>query len=116
MNKWVELGNDIVVFEHVTGINENELTGIPKIFNLKQNYPNPFNPTTTIEFSIPKTEYVTLKIYNLLGQEVSELVAKRLIPGKYNYTWDASKLASGVYIYRITAGNFETSKKMLLMK
>jgi len=97
---------------------------LPLTYSLSQNYPNPFNPITTIEFSIPKTEYVTLKIYNILGQEVSELVAKRLTPGNYKYTWDASGFASGVYYYKIQAGDPSTgsgyryvqTKKLLLLK
>ncbi|MFC2088159.1 T9SS type A sorting domain-containing protein [Calditrichota bacterium] len=88
----------------------------PKTFSLKQNYPNPFNPSTTIEFSIPKTEFVTLKIYNLLGQEVGILVADMLIPGNYKYTWDASAFASGIYYYKIDAGKFAETRKMILLR
>ncbi len=83
---------------------------------LHQNYPNPFNPSTTIEFSIPKTEFVTVKIYNLLGQEVETLVAKKLNAGSYKYDWDAGKLASGIYMYRLEAGDFGETKKMVLIK
>jgi len=89
---------------------------IPNKFELNQNYPNPFNPTTTVEFSIPKTELVTLKIYNLLGQEVEELVAKRLTPGNYKYTWDAKSLASGVYVYKFQAGLYQNVRKMIYLK
>jgi len=99
----------------VTGIEEVN-SDIPKVFTLKQNYPNPFNPRTTIEFSIPKTETVKLKIYNLLGQEVTTLVSDKLTPGEYKYTWDASQLASGVYYYKITAGNYVDIKKLILLK
>jgi len=89
----------------------------PTNFRLTQNYPNPFNPSTTIEFSIPKVEFVTLKIYNLLGQKVTTLVSDKLTPGKYKYTWDASHLASGVYIYKIQTDNgFTKTKKLLLIK
>ena len=83
---------------------------------LVQAYPNPFNPTTTIEFSIPKSELVTLKIYNLLGQEVEELVAKQLTSGNHKYTWDASTFASGVYYYKILAGSYVQTRKLILMK
>ena len=97
---------------------------LPKVFSLKQNYPNPFNPSTTIEFSIPKTEFVTLKIYNLLGQEVTTLVSDKLKAGSYNYSWDAGLLASGVYIYKIQAGDpsagsgqaFQKVRKMVYLK
>jgi N-acetylneuraminic acid mutarotase len=89
----------------------------PAQFMLHQNYPNPFNPSTTIEFSLPKSDFVTLKIYNLLGQEVEELVAKRLTPGNYKYTWDASDLSSGVYYYKIqTSDGFVQSKKLIVLK
>jgi len=89
---------------------------ISKSFYLYQNYPNPFNPTTTIEFSLPRTEFVTLKIFNILGEEVDVLVSKKLPPGKYKHEWDARELASGVYLYRIQAGDFVKSRKMVLLK
>jgi len=89
---------------------------VSKEFALHQNYPNPFNPKTTIEFSIPKTEYVTLKIYDVLGKEVVTLVDKQLTVGNYEYDWDASHFASGIYYYRIEAGSFTKSKKLILIK
>ena len=102
--------------DYITGIDSGDETTIPYIFSLSQNYPNPFNPITSIQFSIPRTEFVTLKIYNLLGQKVATLVSEKLTPGKYTYTWDASDYASGVYLYRIEAGSFTESKKLLLLK
>jgi hypothetical protein len=89
---------------------------IPEQFFLKQNYPNPFNPSTTIDFSIPKSEFVTLIIYNLLGQEVATLVSDKLTPGNYTYTWDASGFASGVYYYKIEAGSLIQTRKLIFMK
>jgi hypothetical protein len=89
---------------------------LPKIFTLKQNYPNPFNPSTNIEFSISKTEFVTLKIYNLLGQEVTTLVLDKLTPGNYKYTWDAADFASGIYYYKIQASDFVQTKKLIVLK
>jgi len=89
---------------------------VPTAYSLSQNYPNPFNPTTTIEFSIPKSGFVTLKIYNLLGQEVTTLVSENLQAGYYHVDWDASQLASSVYYYMINAGEFKTVKKMILLK
>lgn len=83
---------------------------------LFQNYPNPFNPTTTISFSIPKEGKVELAVYDLLGRKVAELINKTLSAGKYNVNFDGSTLASGMYIYKITAGSFTKSKKMLLLK
>jgi hypothetical protein len=87
----------------------------PVQFYLAQNYPNPFNPTTTIEFSLPHTEFVTLKIYNILGEGVATLVSKKLPAGKYEYVWDARNFASGVYFYRIEAGKYVKSLKMVLL-
>jgi hypothetical protein len=85
-------------------------------FKLQQNFPNPFNPTTTISFELPQTEFVALRIYNLLGEEISILVSKRLFAGKYQYEWDASDFTSGVYLYKLQAGDYVEVKKMVLMK
>lgn len=89
---------------------------LPTEFALFQNYPNPFNPTTNIKFDLPKESNVTLKVYNILGEEVTTLVNKVMPAGHQVVTFDASRLASGMYIYRIEAGNFVSVKKMLLMK
>jgi len=85
-------------------------------YALKQNYPNPFNPSTTIEFSIPKTEFVTLKIYNLLGQEVATLVSDKLAPDNYKFVWDATNYSSGIYFYKLIAGKYIKIRKMILLK
>jgi len=98
-----------------TGISEIN-NKIPLEFALKQNYPNPFNPSTTIEFSIPKSEFVTLNVYNLLGQEVAKLFAKRLTPGTYEFVWDASDFASGIYYYTLVTGKDVDIRKLLLIK
>jgi len=89
---------------------------VPEEFMLSQNYPNPFNPTTTIGFSIPKSEFVTLKIYNLLGQEVATLISENLQAGHYKIEWDASQMASNVYYYLINAGKYQQVKKMILIR
>jgi len=89
---------------------------IPTELVLHQNFPNPFNPSTTIEFSIPKSGIVTLKIYNLLGQEVITLVSDKLTAGDYNYSWNAGDLASGVYVYELNAGGFIEARKMILLR
>jgi hypothetical protein len=83
---------------------------------MEQNYPNPFNPSTTISFSIPKAENVSLKIYNILGSEITTLVSENLNAGSYQVNFDASNLASGTYIYQITAGKFNQVRKMNLIK
>ena len=89
---------------------------IPQHLSLSQNYPNPFNPSTSLAFDLPRTSIVTLKIYNMLGEEVATLVSDRLSAGSYSYEWDASSLASGVYIYRLEAEGFVQTRKMILMK
>ncbi|MEW6652226.1 MAG: T9SS type A sorting domain-containing protein [Bacteroidota bacterium] len=98
-----------------TNIQELE-TGIPTKFTLDQNYPNPFNPTTKIKFAIPADENVSLKVFNVLGQEVATLVNKQLKAGSYSFDWNAANLSSGVYFYRIEAGSFNQTRKMLLLK
>jgi hypothetical protein len=85
-------------------------------FSLRENYPNPFNPSTTIELTLPRPEYTTLKIYNILGAEVATLVSEKLKVGLHTYTFDGSKLASGVYYYEVNAGAFRDVKKMILIK
>ncbi len=89
---------------------------IPTEFALHQNYPNPFNPSTTIPFSIPKVEHVTIKIYNILGMQVATVLDRELSIGNYAYRWDATDLAGGIYYYVIQAGNFKQVKKMVLVK
>jgi hypothetical protein len=88
----------------------------PSSFGLEQNYPNPFNPTTTIKFDLPKATEVSLKVFNVLGEEVTTLVSDRLSTGLYSYEWDASNLASGVYLYRLRAGDYVETRKMVLMR
>jgi outer membrane protein assembly factor BamB len=90
---------------------------IPKSFSLSQNYPNPFNPTTVIRFDVPGSSQVVLKVYSLFGQEVATLVNERKSAGSYEISFDAgSRLASGLYFYRMQAGNFTETKKLLLIK
>ncbi|MCB0265176.1 MAG: T9SS type A sorting domain-containing protein [Calditrichaeota bacterium] len=89
---------------------------IPDEYKLSQNYPNPFNPGTTIEFALPYSGWVTLKIYNALGQEVAVLVAENMVAGTYKYDWNASGLSSGVYFYRLETGEFSATKKLLFLQ
>lgn len=98
-----------------------EEDALPNEFAISQNYPNPFNPTTTIQYSIPEASIVSIKIYNILGQEVRSLINKEVNPGAYQVTWKGDdnfghKVASGTYIYQIRAGSFVQSKKMVLLK
>jgi CubicO group peptidase (beta-lactamase class C family) len=85
-------------------------------FALRQNYPNPFNPSTTFEFALPKAAFVTLKVYNLLGEEVATLIAEKRSAGIHRLNWDARGLASGVYLYRLQAGEFVQTKKLILLR
>ena len=89
---------------------------IPVAFHLSQNYPNPFNPTTTIEYSIPQPEFVTIKVYDILGREVKTLVNRQMQKGSYKLNFDGSGLASGIYFYRIKSGSFIQTKKAVLLK
>jgi hypothetical protein len=107
----------------IVGLEQYLSNNLPTSYKLSQNYPNPFNPNTTIEFDLPKTSEVTLKVFNILGEKVATLVSDRLSAGSYSYEWDASNLASGVYLYRLQAdepsqgagqGYVETRKMMLM--
>ena len=108
-----------VQYGTITDINSDIQDG-PTSFNLHQNYPNPFNPTTTMSFVIGQTSFVTLKIYDILGREVVTVVNQELTPDSYKREFDASKLSSGVYLYRLTAAHDNQlsvlSKKMMLLK
>jgi len=97
-----------------TGVEQN--SEIPKKFNLDQNYPNPFNPSTKIKYSVPKSSSVTLKVFDILGNEIETLVNEEKPIGTYEITWYAVNLPSGIYFYKLQAGNFIETKKMILMK
>lgn len=115
--------NDVYLFSRVpvvVGIARNE-QHLPQAFQLYQNYPNPFNPVTTLRFEIPAFTYVKLEIYDLLGRKVQRLVNEKLQPGRYEILWNGrdnsgNQVASGIYFYRITAGNFVKTRKMILMR
>ena len=105
----------------ITDVDENEKT--PLSFELKQNYPNPFNPTTTIKYQIPEVGgqrsevgLVRLKVFDLLGREVATLVNEVKQPGNHTVQWNAHDVASGVYIYRLTAGEFIRAKKLMVIR
>ena len=89
---------------------------IPEKFNLEQNYPNPFNPSTKIRFSIPSNEFVALKIYNVLGSEITTLVNDNLQAGSYEVDFNSEGLTSGVYFYTLSTNNFTNTRKMILTK
>jgi len=98
-----------------TDVNENK-SELPKNFKLEQNYPNPFNPSTTISFSIPTEGKVSLKIFNVIGQEIDELVKENLSAGNYSFLWNAHNLTSGVYFYKLVTDSFSEIKKMVLLR
>ena len=97
-------------------INDQKKNNIAKTTTLYQNYPNPFNPITTIEFNLPKNSKVSLKVFNILGEEVTTLLSASLLSGSHSVEWDASKYASGVHLYRLQAGDYVETRKMVLMK
>ncbi|NOX17018.1 MAG: T9SS type A sorting domain-containing protein [Chlorobi bacterium] len=99
----------------VTGVDDEEIASA-ETYSLKQNYPNPFNPTTIIEFTIPQNGFVSLKIYNLLGEVVAQLVNEELSSGVHHVQFNAANLPSGIYFYRMKAGDFIDAKKLVLLK
>ncbi len=103
-------------FMKVSTVDVGEEASVPRLFTLSQNYPNPFNPVTQIHYAVGKGGRVTLKVFNLLGLEIATLLDGSLSPGSYTATFDGSSLPSGTYIYRLIAGNFTESRKMLLVK
>ena len=101
----------------IQSINSN----IPDKFSLSQNYPNPFNPTTNIKYQIAKNSFVTLKVYDILGKEITTLVNEKLQPGEYEVQFPNVQVAnvqlpSGVYFYKLVAGDFSETRKMILLK
>ncbi|RMD88646.1 MAG: T9SS C-terminal target domain-containing protein [Calditrichaeota bacterium] len=104
-------GND-----RVTSVSRSPVNTIPEAYALEQNYPNPFNPATTIRFALPERSHVILKLYDLLGREVTTLVDEKLPPGEYGVVFEAQDLPSGVYFYRIKAEGFVKTRKLTLLK
>ena len=98
----------------ILGVDEETI--LPIEFSVAQNYPNPFNPVTTIKYLIPHRSNVSLKIYDIIGNEIAELVNEEQEVGYYNAEFNASKFSSGVYFYQLQAGDFIQTKKMLLLK
>jgi hypothetical protein len=100
----------------VVTVSVDDVNAIPAEFSLSQNYPNPFNPATSISFALPVESQVSLKIFNVLGQEVATVVDGVMKAGRHTVSFNASKLASGVYLYQMKTGSFTSLKKMLLTK
>ncbi|NWF88736.1 MAG: T9SS type A sorting domain-containing protein, partial [Ignavibacteriaceae bacterium] len=110
--KWSNWSN-ATAFNFVTGVEEDVM---PYVYNLEQNYPNPFNPSTQISFSIADAGQYSLKVFNILGQEIKTLVIRYLQPGNYNANFDAKGLSSGIYIYQLSGNNKVLTKKMMLIR
>jgi hypothetical protein len=106
----------ISVTDDIGTSNEELITGIPQSTQLSQNYPNPFNPVTVIKYKIAKQADVSLDIFDMAGRKVRTLVNQTLTPGAYEATFDASNLASGMYLYRLSVGSDVMTKKLTLIK
>jgi hypothetical protein len=89
---------------------------LPAVFSLEQNYPNPFNPLTVIRFHVSRRSHIRLQVYNILGEEVATLINEKKNQGDYTVTFDASALASGMYLYRLSGDDFVSTKKMLYLR
>ena len=100
----------------ITSVEETGSHERPKSYSLQQNYPNPFNPTTSIEFSIPQSGFVTVQVFNTLGEVVGTLVSEELHSGNYTTSWEASGFSSGVYFYRLQTGSFSETRKLILLR
>ena len=110
-----DVSDGVFTIDVVSSLGE-ELESNPTEFNLAQNYPNPFNPSTTIRYAVPKTSQVSIKLYDLTGQEVASLVNEVKEVGTYEVKFDARNLASGVYLYKMIAGDFSSVKKLNVLK
>ncbi|HMQ81025.1 MAG TPA: T9SS type A sorting domain-containing protein, partial [Ignavibacteria bacterium] len=99
----------------VTGIQSNG-TEIPNAYSLQQNYPNPFNPVTNIKFNLPKSGYVKLVVFDIMGREVATMLNENMNAGSYTADFDASRLSSGIYFYKLVTADFTDTKKMMLVK
>ena len=107
---------DSLFFNYITGIKDNKGPTLPSSYELSQNYPNPFNPTTTIQYALPVQLYVRLVVYNTIGQQVEIIVNKQEDPGYHKVVFSGSNLASGIYFYRLQAGDYIKTKKLILLK
>lgn len=107
---------ELTEYSVLTSVHGDGITVIPTDFDLQQNYPNPFNPRTTIEYDLPKAGEISLVVYNLIGEVVARLVSEEQFAGHHEVVWDASIFASGIYFYRLQAGDFVQTRKMLLLK
>jgi hypothetical protein len=103
------------ISEMVTAVNETK-SEIPRSFSLSQNYPNPFNPATVISFTLPSKSFVSLKVFDIIGKEVATIVSEEMLAGNHSRQWNAAKMSSGIYFYRMHAGFFTETKKLVLIR
>lgn len=118
-NQAVEITNPefhFTEFDGTSGPEAQNITELPKEFSLAQNYPNPFNPATTIKYELPSDATVTMRIFDMTGREIATLVNQIQKAGRYSVSFNGSNFASGIYFYKITAGDFSSIKKMVLVK
>jgi hypothetical protein len=106
----------INIYKDSTATEVEQLSESPKDFHLYQNYPNPFNPSTKIRFDLPSSGYTSLKVYDMLGREIAELVNEELSAGSYEFTWNAQALSSGIYFYELKTKEYSLKRKMMLIK
>jgi hypothetical protein len=111
---WWWLMARIAGWNGTTGVDG--LDNVPIAYNIFQNYPNPFNPSTTFSFYLPKRSHATLKIFDLLGREVTTIVSEEMSGGNYSRQWNATNISSGIYFYRLQAGTFTETKKLILLR
>jgi hypothetical protein len=101
--------------DFITSVN-NQITELSTRFELAQNYPNPFNPSTTISFSLPSGSFVTLKVFDVMGREVSTIASEELQAGYHSRQWNAPQFPSGIYFYRLQAGSYTETKRLVLLR
>jgi len=116
-NLYINTQYGILTFEDTITKNNGDINHItPDEYLLYQNYPNPFNPSTTIEFDLPKAANVRIEAYNIAGQKIKTLLNKKMLSGRHEVEFNAQNLSSGIYFYRIEAGEFQDVKKMILIR
>jgi len=111
----LDVSDDVFTIDMITGVEELE-EGIPSEFDLSQNYPNPFNPITLIKYQVPEASLVSIIIYDVIGREIATLINEVKQPGVYQVSFNGENLASGVYFYKMIAGDFSSVKKMNFLK
>ena len=118
-NKWIGTqGGGVAVYKEggIVSVKELANKSLPEVYTLFQNYPNPFNPTTNISFILPSKLFVSLKIFDVIGREVATIVSEEMSAGSYSKQWNAANISSGIYFYRLQAGSFTETKKLVLLR